>query len=176
MEFRYSYRRAQQTRSLSSIESEMLLLPARLIEIQEKMCKKVSFFEMACLYSSNSTVFTFEDGELRAFIVTERSGMEQLSPSTWAPLRIRTRYICHNGNAFVWRGHDFLISQFGGQRLVGELKYIPGGFLPKEAEHRVALIARGRKYWTLAQGVHYKQANLKGVWRSIYPSGATFKH
>ena len=156
-------RQPQRTPSLSIIDNEMALVPSKLVEIQEKRRQKVSFAEISLLYPPNSTIFSFENGGLRAFVVTQRSGMEPISPNFWSPLVLRARSMRHNGKRFVRQIHEFSIPQFSGERDISNLKYIPSGYLPNEFRQRAALIARGRKYTVLAEGVHYMQMKRDNV-------------
>jgi hypothetical protein len=156
-------RQPQRTPSLSIIDNEMALVPSKLVEIQEKRRQKVSFAEISLLYPPNSTIFSFENGGLRAFVVTQRSGMEPSSPNFWSPLVLRARSMRHNGKRFVRQIHEFSIPQFSGERDISNLKYISSGYLPDELRQRAALIARGRKYTILAEGIHYMQMKRDNV-------------
>ena len=143
--------------SFAIIRDELPLVPQKLIEIQERRCRSLSFSQLYMIYPENSIIYTFNDGQLQALIVDRLSGMEERSNSTYDALQIRAWSIDHNGRYFTKRYHEFLISQFPGERAITSLKYIPSGYLDDEPEHRTKLIARGRRYWELGSGIHYQQ-------------------
>ena len=143
--------------SFAIIQDELPLVPQKLIEIQERRCRSLSFSQLYMIYPENSIIYAFNDGQLQALIVDRLSGMEERSNSTYDALQIRAWSIDHNGRYFTKRYHEFLISQFPGERAITSLKYIPSGYLDDEPEHRTKLIARGRRYWELGSGIHYQQ-------------------
>lgn len=131
------------------------LVPHKLIEIQQKRCKSITFAEITMLYVPNTTVYTTEDDELRAFIIVELSGMEPRSFESYNPLRMRAWTIDHDGQNVARRYYDLTVSQFSGQKEIKCLQYIPAGFLPSESEKRRKLIARGKLWWTYSFGIHH---------------------
>jgi hypothetical protein len=149
--------------SLAIIQNELPLVPQKLIEIQERRCRSLSFLQLCMIYPENSVIYTFNDGQLQAFIVDQLSGMEERSSDTYNALQVRAWSVDHNGRYFTKRYHDFLISQFPAERPITSLKYIPSGHLADEPEQRMKLIARGRRYWELGSGIHYQQVVKNGV-------------
>ncbi|KAH6855842.1 hypothetical protein B0I37DRAFT_365964 [Chaetomium sp. MPI-CAGE-AT-0009] len=149
----------QPRRSLSTriMENNMALVPQKLLDIQEKRCTAVKFAELLMLYPVNSTVYTREDGVLRAFIISEISGMEERAFGVYAPLILRAWAVDHHQKHFVRRYYDLKIRQFAGEVDIERLQYIPAGYLPDEYLHRRKLIERGRRYWELSSKVHFMQ-------------------
>lgn len=143
--------------SLAIIQDELPLVPHKLIEIQERRCRSLGFSQLYMIYPENSIIYTSNDGQLQALIVDRLSGMEERSNGTYGALQIRAWSIDHNGRYFTKRYHEFLISQFPGERAITSLKYIPSGYLDDEPEYRSKLIARGRRYWELGSGIYYRQ-------------------
>jgi hypothetical protein len=137
------------------VKDELALAPHKMNEIYERRCKTVSFAEIQMLYGLNTTIYTFADEEIRAFVVTEVSGGEPLSLESYSPLQIRAWSIDHNGSYLARRYHNLRISQFSGQRAVMDLRYVPAGYLPKESERRSRLIARGKRWWAYSDGIHH---------------------
>lgn len=152
--------------SLSIMQNEMSLLPQKMIDIQERTGRTISFAQLPMLYPLNSLIYTKDSNagnQFRAYIVSELSGMEHRTLNMYAPLRIRAWNVGHNGRYFTKRYSEFLVSQFPGERPVSSLKFVPSGYIPDEAECREELIARGRKYWELGNGIFHKQTINKGV-------------
>ncbi|KAL3427787.1 AAA family protein [Phlyctema vagabunda] len=176
-EFRgHRHRQPQRTLSISAIDNEMALIPSKLVEIQEKRLRKSHFAEIALLYPPQSTFYSYDRNSLRAFVVMERSGMEPIYPNYWSPLMLRARSVRHNGKRFVRQIHEFEIPQFTGEREISSLKFIPSGYLPDESSHRAVLLARGRAYVELAEGVHYRQIERDGaISRVIVDQGSSVR-
>ncbi|CAD6570777.1 MAG: hypothetical protein ASARMPRED_003927 [Alectoria sarmentosa] len=145
----------QRRESMSILENELALVSHKLIEIQQKRCKSITFAEITMLYVPNTTVYTTEDDELRAFVIVELSGMEPRSFESYNPLRMRAWTIDHDGQNVARRYYDLTVSQFSGQKEIKCLQYIPAGFLPSESEKRRNLIARGKLWWTYSFGIHH---------------------
>jgi Domain of unknown function (DUF7025) len=117
-------------------------------EIREGRCKDILFPEIMLLYPPKTVIFTREDGQYRAFVVYEISGMVETMPGRFDPLRLRVWSVDHNGKYFTKRYQDLDIGQFSGKKAVVDLRYIPAGYLPNEFEARMQLAKRGRKYCT----------------------------
>ena len=113
----------QRKLSLDIVRDQSLMLDYQLAEIQEGRCKCVSFAELYLLYPVRTTIYTLEDGCLRAFVVAELSGMEEKQVGRFSPLRIRAWYIDHDGQYFTRQYTDFNITMFGGTRSVASLRY-----------------------------------------------------
>ncbi|KAM0517030.1 hypothetical protein ACHAPE_005142 [Trichoderma viride] len=148
--------------SLAIMQDEMLLVPQKLIEIQERRCQRLTFSQLPLIYPLNSIIYTIHDGQLQAFVVSGVYGMEQQSRDMYAPLRLRVWSIDHDGKRLTKRYHEFSMSQFQGQKPVTSLKYIPAGYLRDEAEQRKMLAARGRKYIALSYSYHHKEITKNG--------------
>lgn len=149
--------------SFATTQLEFALFPQKRIDIQERRCQKVSFAQLWLLFPLWGIIYTFKDDDLEAFVVAELSGMEIQANGICNPLKIRAWSIDHNGQHFVKRYHNLSIAQFQGEKDITSLKYIPTGYLPHEAKERAKLIDRGRAYWRLGRGVHYKQFQGAGV-------------
>ena len=147
----------QRKLSLDIVQDQLPMLDYKLAEIQEGRCKSVTFAELYLLYPVRTTIYTLEDGCLRAFVVAELSGMEQQQVGRFSPLRIRAWHIDHDGQYFARQYSDFSITMFGGSRPVASLRYIPAGYLPEETKSRANLIARGHTFWNWGQGTHLKE-------------------
>ena len=145
----------QRKESMDILQDELPLVTHKLMEIQQKTCKSVSFAEITMLYVPNTTVYTFEDDELRAFVVVELSGMELRAFESYNPLQMRVWFIDHDGRNVVRRYHGLTVRQFSGQKAIKDLQYIPAGYLPDENEKRRNLIARGKLWWTYSFGTHH---------------------
>lgn len=137
------------------IEDHLTLASYKLLEIQEKRCKTIQFAQLPMLYLVNSTIYTRNDGKLRAFVVSALFGMDPGSFSAYSPLVIRAWAIDHNGNHFVKRFYDLKIQQFAREVNVADLKYIPAGYLQDEHLQRLYLIKRGRRYWELGSEIRF---------------------
>ncbi|KAJ5724342.1 hypothetical protein N7488_002377 [Penicillium malachiteum] len=148
--------------SFAITQDELSLVPAKLVEIQERRCRLLSFSLLDMVYPKDSMIYTLHDGELQAFIVDQLSGMEALSNGRYNPLQIRAWSVGHNGTYFAKCYHEFSVSPFLGERPVGSLMYIPSGYLSDEPEHRKHLVSRGRRYWELGNGIHYQQITKNG--------------
>lgn len=107
------------------------------------------------LYVPNTTIYTVEKGEIRAFVIVELSGMERQSFESYDALHIRAWSTDHDGQSIARRYCDLTVTQFTGQRAIKDLRYVPGGYLPNESEQRKTLTARGRLWWTKSSGVHH---------------------
>ena len=148
--------------SLAIVQDELALVPHKMVEIQQKRCKTVSFAEVTMFYLPNTTIYTIENGELRAFVIVESSGMERRSFESYDALHMRAWSIDHNGQNIARRYCDLTVTQFTGQRAIKDLRYIPGGYLPNESEQRRILTARGRLWWTKSSGVHHVVVGSNG--------------
>ena len=155
--------------SLATVQNELPLVPHKLIEIQQRRCKAVSFTEITMLYLPGATVYSIEDNELRAYVLLEMSGMEPRSFNSYSPLRIRAWSVGHNGRHIAREYHDLVIPQFGGKKKISSMQYIPAGFLPNETEERRKLVARGRLWWTYSIGSHH--VTIKGEKKQVCSKG-----
>ena len=145
----------QRKGSLAIVQDELALVPHKMFEIQQKRFMTISFAELTMLYVPNTTIYTVEDGELRAFVIVELSGMEPRWSESYNALQMRAWFVDHNGQHIARRYCDLTVTQFSGRRAIKDLRYIPGGYLPNESEQRKILIARGRLWWTRSSGVHH---------------------
>lgn len=169
-------RQPRRSLSLGIMENELAFLSQTLNDIQEKRRTAVSFMELPMLYPVNSTIYTRQNSDLQAFVVSEISGMDPRSVGTltrYEPLLLRAWGIHHDGKSFVKKHYDFQIRQFSGQMEIEKLAYIPSGYLIDEHKHRHHLIRRGRRYWELGSGVHFLQyfENAVSVWRILQGNG-----
>lgn len=151
---------SQRKVSLAIVQDELALVPHKMMEFQQRRCKTVLFAELMMLYVPNTAIYTTENGELRAFVAIELSGMESQSYGSHGALQLRAWSVDHNGQNIARICSDLTIPRFSGQREIKDLRYIPGGHLPNEAEQRRALTARGRLWWTKSSGVHHVVAGF----------------
>ena len=154
-EGRLALMQTQRRESMSILQNQLALVPHKLIEIQQKRCKRITFAEMAMLYGPNTTVYTTENDQLRAFVLVELSGMEPRAFESYNALRMRAWSINHDGQNVVRRYHTLTVPQFSGQKEIAYLRYIPAGFVPSESEKRRNLIARGKLWWKYNFGIHH---------------------
>jgi hypothetical protein len=138
-------------------QSESFSSLHRFTEIQERRTHEIAFDEITMLYPPRTIIYTKQDGELHGYMVLELSGMEVDLNRRHSSLHIRAVHVDHNGTYFAWKHCQLIIPPFSGRKAITTLKYVPTGYLPDEAVARAHLIARGRTYWVLSQGVHYKQ-------------------
>jgi len=143
--------------SLDIMQNDSALVPSKLVEIQEKRCKIIKFAELPMLYPANSTIYTYEEGQLQAYVVAEIAGMDPRPFGLYGQLQIRAWSISHNGKYYTKRYHNLVVSQFPGDREIVRLQYIPASYLPDEAIQLRNLIERGRKYWEFGSGIYYMQ-------------------
>lgn len=153
----------KRTLSFDSIQNSLPVISLQLTQIQEKRCTKVSFMQLPMLYTPGSIVYTHKEKCLQAFVILDLSGMDQILPGTYGPLRIRAWSIDHNGTYMCKRNWDFQVPHFLGMREITALQYVPAGYLVDEVAQRKELIARGRYYWSLASGNHYVQMQVDEV-------------
>ena len=154
--------------SLVGIQAELPLVPQKLVEIHERRSRSIRFAQLYMVYPQNSTIYTVSDSQIQAFCVDRLAGMEERLDGTFDPLQIRAWSIDQNGRYFTKRYHEFFISQFPGEKAITSLKYIPSGYLKDEAMVRSKLISRGRQYWELGTGIHYKRVDEEAV--LLFPS------
>lgn len=133
--------------SLIPFKEELPSMQHKFSEIREGRCKDITFPEIMLLYPPKTVIFTKDDGEYRAFVVYEISGMVETTPGRFDPLHLRVWSIDHNGKYFTKRYRDLDIGQFSGRKLVTDLRYVPAGYLPNEFKIRTQLAQRGRRYW-----------------------------
>lgn len=158
----------KRTLSFDPMQNSLPVISLQLTQIQEKRCHRVSFMQLPMLYTPGSIVYTYKEKYLQAFVILELSGMDQILPGTYGPLRIRAWSIDHNGTYMCKRQWDFQVPHFLGMRETTALQYVPAGYLVDEVAQRKRLIARGRHYWSLASGSHYKQIEMDEVGLPIY--------
>lgn len=144
-----------------SMQNSLPVLSLQLAEIQEKRCQRISFVQLPMIYTLGSIIYTQNDKHLQACVVSELSGMEQVMPGTFAPLRIRAWSIDHNQTYLCKRLREFEVPFFPGHRQPSLLKYVPAGYLPDEVATREKLIERGRVYWSMASGVHHRLHDVR---------------
>ena len=137
--------------SLVPFKNDLPTMQHKFSEIHEGRCKEITFPEIMLLYPPMTVIFTREDGEYRAFVVYEISGMVETLPGRFDPLHLRVWSIDHNGKYFTKRYQDLAISQFSGRKSISELRYIPAGYVPNESEVRLQLMERGRRYWRVGE-------------------------
>jgi hypothetical protein len=75
--------------SLDIMQNSFALVPHKLVEIQEKRAKSIKFAELPMLYPANSTIYANEEGQFRAYVVAELSGMDARPFGRYGQLRIR---------------------------------------------------------------------------------------
>jgi hypothetical protein len=159
--------------SMAIVQDHLTLVSHKLVEIQEQRCKSIQFAQLPMLYPVNSTIYTREDGSLRAFVVSELSGMDPRPFGAYSPLVIRAWAIDHNGRDFIKRFYDLNVQQFAREINDIELKYIPAGYLQDEHLQRPELIRRGRRYWELGSEVRHMGFKSGDVCR-LRPSLKTY--
>lgn len=156
---------------------ETAFIPYKFIDIQQRRCKFVSFEDLTMVYLTNTTIYTFQDGALRAFVVSKISGMEPEASGSYGALLLRVWSIDHNGESVARRYHDLVIHYFSNQKAINTLRYVPAGFLPDECEKRSKMIDRGRAWWEFSFGVHHVMTNQnKAQVRCDIPGERLFKN
>jgi hypothetical protein len=140
--------------TIPNAKDDPAIVSQRLLRFQEKRRTHVTFSELAMLYIPNTTVYTVQDGHLRAYVVAELSGMDWGTDS-YGSLRLRVWNIDHDGRNIARRYRDLKIPQFGAERAIESLTYVPTGYLANETEQRQSIIARGQKWWEYSVGVHH---------------------
>jgi uncharacterized protein DUF7025 len=152
--------------SLASLDKEMALVPKTLLDIQERRRTTISFIELPMLYPMNSTIYTWENSHLRAFVISDLSGMDRISAGSlikFDPLILHVWGVDHDGTSFAKKHRALEIKQFLGEVKIDRLQYIPAGYVPDEHVHRRRLVCRGRRYWELGNGIHHLQYQKEGV-------------
>ncbi len=143
-------------RESDKTQEEMTFVSQKLIDIQYRRCKTISFADLGLLYLPHTTVYAVEDGGLQAFVVLEVSSEREQQPfESYSPLRLRAWSIDHNGKEIARRYHDLILLPFSGQKAIVSLRYIPSGYLPGESQKRTQLIARGQAWWHYSTGTHH---------------------
>ncbi|KAL1877958.1 hypothetical protein Daus18300_002312 [Diaporthe australafricana] len=156
----------KRTLSFDSMQNSLPLLSLQLTEIQEKRCRRVSFMQLPMIYTPGSIIYTHDGKYLRAFVVSELSGMSQTFSRGYDPLHIRAWSVDHNGTYICKRYHEFQVSYFIGLREIASMAYVPAGYLQDEIARREELVARGRLYWSMGSGSHHKMITKdNGQWR-----------
>ena len=124
------------------------------------------------LYLPGTTIYSIEDGDLRAYVLSEISGMEQLSFNSYSPLKMRAWSVGHNGQHVARHYRDLVIPQFTGQRKISSMQYIPAGYLSSEIDERKKLIARGKLWW--AYSIKFQHVTIQDdeqqVWCMVHTS------
>lgn len=139
------------------------LMSQHLITIQEGRCRDVSFTEVPLLYPPGTMVYTQDNDILRAFVVSELSGMEPKPFGSFAPLQLRVWSIDHDGRRICRRYRDVVIKYFAGRKNISSLTCVPSGYLPGELTKRKQIVQRGRSYWSYRSGVHYVDVHSQHV-------------
>lgn len=165
--------RRHPTRSVSidGLQADAPLLSHDIVRIQEKRCEALRFTELPFVYTIGTTVFEYEQGQLQAFVIAEASGMEPTRMGDLRPLVLLVWSVDHDGSYFTKSHREIRISHFKGRRRIRDLRYIPSGFLPDEVKHRKELFLRGKRYWSLGEGVHLMQVRTNVVRVSSLRSG-----
>ena len=97
--------------------------------------------------------------------------MEPGAFGTYAQLQIRAWTIDHNGRYFTKRYHELVVSQYPGQKVISDLKYVPNGYLPNEEKRRLELIERGKLYWHYGSQIHHACYMVDKVCHGMVPLG-----
>ncbi|KAH7353685.1 hypothetical protein B0T11DRAFT_119905 [Plectosphaerella cucumerina] len=151
---------------MASLDNQMALAPKTLLDIYERRRTTISFIELPMLYPVNSTIYTWENSHLRAFLISDLSGMDRISAGSlikFDPLVLHVWGVDHDGMSFVKRHRALEIKQFFGEVKIDRLQYTPAGYLPDEHVYRRRLVCRGRRYWELGDGTHHLQYQREGT-------------
>ena len=162
-------------RSTVSYDQNMAITPLKLLQIQERRADNVLFEDLVGFYLPGSTIYSMEQGEVRAFLVQELEPPQPRSFGTYTPLLIRALFIDCDSIGYVKRTTQLTIPQFSGVKAIKDLQYVPAGYLEDEARTRQMLKSRGQKFWSLCKGIHYKLAGSpQGDRIMIEKSGRSF--
>ena len=88
---------------LDIMQNSLALVPHKLVKIQGGRYKSITFADLPMLYPSNSTIYTTEDSQLRAYVVADLAGMDLKAIGRYSQLQIRAWSIDYNGKYFTKR-------------------------------------------------------------------------
>ena len=144
---------------LDFLKLEHPVTTAKLVEIVEGRCKKISFDKLWLLYPPNTPVYSFKGADERQSVVyaIQNSDMTSKGPGgANRDLTVKCWEVGWHRTTFEREFRDWIIHPYSGEKAIQNLELVPARYVHNEQEVREKLIARGRHYFGLNQG-HFLQ-------------------
>lgn len=126
--------------------------------IDQKVIKEISYNELWLLYSPGTIIYTKKNGEWCAYKVHQLGGFHRLGEDLFTSLQIECFFSCFDatGTSLKTSSTSVSVSYYSGTRAIGNLEFVPAGYMPEEALIREALIIRGQRYWDYRDKGHFQ--------------------
>ena len=149
---------------LDLIKTEHPKLSAKLTEIEEGRCKKISFDQSWLLYPPNTPVYQGKGKSIQEIVVYSGNAPVQNVKGQWSPYTLQCWDVDYEHKLFRRNFSSEVIEPFDGEKNILNLDLIPTHFMPNKEELRNELLARGQRYFDLN-----KKATLQDYYGDKFP-------
>lgn len=134
---------------LDLMKTEHPKFNARLTEIEEGRCKKISFDHSWLLYPPNTSVYQGKGKDNRQVVVYSTNAPVRNAKGQWSPYTIRCWDVDYEHKIFKRNFFSVVMEPYVGEKAIVNLDLIPARFMPNEEQLREELLARGQRYFDL---------------------------
>ncbi|KAG8530428.1 uncharacterized protein KY384_004930 [Bacidia gigantensis] len=149
---------------LGFLKKEYPVTSAKLAEIQEGRCKKISYEKLWLLYSPNTAVYARKGSDIRQMVVYARvrNPNKTLKLTCWETKCEKLVNLPCGGNApknpltsslaqgVFKRGFSELdIEPYAGEKSISNLELVPVQYMDKKDELHMKLVERGKRYFEM---------------------------
>lgn len=138
---------------LDLLKAEHPKLSARLTEIEEGRCKKISFEQSWLLYPPNTPVYQGKGKDNRQIVVYSGSAPVRNPKGQWSPFTLQCWDVDYEHRVFKRNFFSWVMEPYAGEKNVLNLELIPAKFMPNEKDLRNELLTRGQRYFDLNKTV-----------------------
>ena len=126
--------------------------------IDQKTIKEISYNELWLLYPPGTIIYTKKNGEWCAYKVHQLGGFHRLGEDLFTSLQIECLFSCFDatGTSLKTSSTSVSVSYYSGTRAIGNLEFVPAGYMPEEAGVGEALVVRGQRYWEYRDKGHFQ--------------------
>ncbi|KAL9074350.1 MAG: hypothetical protein Q9161_002336 [Pseudevernia consocians] len=137
---------------------------AKLTEIEEGRCRKISYDKLFLLYPPNTAVYACKGVDDRQIVVYSRSVTNWNTRGPNRTMKLTCWEVTFEGGNFKRDFSEWNIEPYSGEKNISNLELVPVRYMENEQELYNKLVARGRRYFEFNRG-----ASLQDYYGDRFP-------
>lgn len=149
---------------LNFLKTERPTTSAKLTEIEEGRCRKISFDKIWLLYPPNTPVYSCKGSDDCQIVVYSRQATEWTSKGPNGTLKLTCWEVNYEQNIFKRDFSEWCIEPYSGEKNIGNLELVPVQYMRAKKRLHNKLVERGQHYFELN-----KEASLQDYYGDRFP-------
>ena len=134
---------------LGFLKTEHPVTSAKLTEIEEGRCKKISFDKLWLLYPPNTPVYSCKGADVRQIVVYSRDARTWNTQGPNGSMKLWCWEITFEQGVFKRDFTEWTLEPYAGEKNVSNLELVPVQYMRNEKELHDKLVTRGQRYFEL---------------------------